>query len=81
MAAFTMKPETGALFVSKNKKNDNSPDYSGNCLVNGVTLHIAGWKCTTRNGDVYLKLSFRPAEDGAQAPRERSEDNRPDEAF
>lgn len=58
--AYTTKDNTGVLFHSTKKGSDKAPDYTGNCVINGVALQIAGWKNTSANGAVYLSLKFQP---------------------
>ena len=52
------RDNSGALFQNKDKK-DKQPDYRGECVVNGKTLEIAGWKKQSKNGLPYLSLSFK----------------------
>lgn len=75
--AFEVRDNSGALFQST-KKSEKGPDYSGECVVNGVAMQIAGWKKTSAKGTVYLSLSFQTKE-AKEEPRkaERIEDDIP----
>ena len=56
------KPNTGALFKVEEEKrtNDNYPNYSGECLVNGKKLNIGAWVNTAQKcGIRYLSLRFQ----------------------
>lgn len=52
------KDNTGVLFTERQKKTDNSPDMTGEVMVNGKTMRVAGWKKDGKNGE-YLSLSFK----------------------
>lgn len=65
----------GALFRAREKKNDNSPDYSGNCEINGVEMWIAAWIKESKAGTKYMSLSFTPKEERReQAPESQDDD-------
>lgn len=61
---YQQKDNTGALFHSTKKGSEKAPDYSGECVINGVPMQIAGWKNTSAKGTSYLSLKF-------QEPREK----------
>jgi len=54
------KDNSGALFHNP-KVEGKQPNYSGECMVNGVKMQIAGWKNTSSKGTPYLSLKFQPA--------------------
>lgn len=58
----------GALFKNERKQRENQPDYTGNCLINGVEMDIAAWvKEAKSTGKKFFSLSIKP--------RERDEDD------
>lgn len=67
--AFTPKDNAGALFHQKEKTNEKAPDYSGEALINGVPMKIAGWRKTSAKGTAYLSLSFQAGEGGKKQER------------
>lgn len=69
--SFEKKDNTGALFQAK-KKGEKSPDYSGECLINGIPMQIAGWRNTSSKGMVYLSLKFQAAQDKAEKKSEKA---------
>lgn len=54
------KDNSGALFHNS-KVEGKQPNYSGECMINGVKMEIAGWKNTSAKGTPYLSLKFQPA--------------------
>ena len=51
---FTQKEGTFSLFKSKEKKQENSPDFTGKALFNGTELRLSGWGSKSKNGEVYV---------------------------
>jgi hypothetical protein len=69
--AYEMRDNSGTLFKTKEKKNENSPDYYGDCMIDGVKHKISGWiKHPTNGGPPFISFSFRPADD--QGGRQQS---------
>ena len=67
------KDNSGALFTNDKKENDNQPDYTGPCVVNGKKMRISAWKNKAKtDGRDYLGLAFsepqKPKEDGNDIP-------------
>jgi len=70
MAEFINKPNTGSVFINRDKKAENHPDMKGsihvdrNLLIDLLTknkegmikLQLAGWKRNTKSGEDYLSL-------------------------
>jgi len=60
----------GALFKEEEKKNDNSPDYTGTLGPNRE-LRIAGWKRTAEGtGAPYVSLVVSEPNRQARAPKQ-----------
>ena len=57
-------PDSGALFPTREKKMDRSPDYTGNCTLDcphckgKIDMRIAGWKKPGRQVKMWLSLAF-----------------------
>ena len=78
MAEFIQKPNTGSVFVNRDKKAENHPDMrrlihvDRNLLIDLLTknkegnikLSLACWKRNTKNGEDFLSL-------GASEPYEK----------
>jgi len=78
MAEFIQKPNTGSVFINRDKKAENHPDMRGlihvdrNLLIDLLSKHKDGdiklqlscWKRNTKAGDDYLSL-------GVSEPYER----------
>ena len=70
------KDNTAALFREEEKKNENGPDYTGNGLINGVEMRLAGWVNESKNGKKYLSIKFEePRAKEAQAPKTNIEED------
>lgn len=78
---------TGAIFQNGRKQKDSHPDYTGEIELGPEVIQsimdqkgrgegfpkidIAGWKKTTKNGDMFLSVNANPpyeGEKGASAP-------------
>ncbi len=70
------RDNSGALFQAKKKGSDKAPDYTGECVVNGVAMRIAGWRNTSAKGLPYLSLKFQDDRD----PHDREEPARKEPA-
>ncbi|WVR18106.1 single strand DNA binding protein [Burkholderia phage Bm1] len=65
----------GALFKAREKRSDRSPDYNGNCQIDGVEYWVSGWLKDSRNGK-FLSLSFsKKDQQPAQSRRTRDTDD------
>lgn len=70
MSDFQTKPNTGSMFLSKQKKHDKAPDFYGSISIEPallielaksrnselVEIKLDAWKGTTKNGDPWLSL-------------------------
>ena len=57
--AYEQKEGQGALFKNTKKGADNSPDYRGDCLINGVPCWISAWIKEGKNGK-FMSLAIAP---------------------
>lgn len=62
----------GALFKNEDKKNDDHPDYRGQCEVDGTEYWLSAWIKTSKSGDKFMSLSLQVKEDRQQQRREPS---------
>lgn len=62
------KDMSGVLFKNRDKKNDNQPDYTGECVIRGETLRIAAWVNESKRGTKYFRFTF-------SEPRERDQND------
>ena len=70
----------GALFRNRDKKSDNSPDYTGKCEIEGSNYRIAAWIKTSNGGDKYMSLSFSiPRESANNSESQRADTNSTDD--
>lgn len=66
----------GVLFKQREKKSDRSPDYTGECQIEGVKFRISGWAKQGRSG-TFLSLALTKADSqpvGNNPRRESSSD-------
>ena len=70
MSDFQTRPNTGSMFLSKQKKHDKAPDFYGSISIEPallvelakarssdlVEIKLDAWKGTTKNGDPWLSL-------------------------
>jgi hypothetical protein len=56
---FETKPLKGALFKVKEKKSENSPDFTGNIADDqGRQFRVSAWNQTSKSGTKYLSLTL-----------------------
>jgi len=48
----------GVLFHNDKGDNQNRPDMTGNCEIDGTKYRIACWNKTSKNGNQFLSLSL-----------------------
>lgn len=58
------KEKSGALFKNQKKNNDNSPDLTGNLMIDGKDYKLAGWNNTSKSGLKYISLRASIKEEG-----------------
>lgn len=72
---FELEEGRGNLFKNsfkdlENEKDAKKPDYTGEIKIKGELVKLSLWKATTKNGDIYLKLSVYQPEGGAKPTNE-----------
>jgi hypothetical protein len=80
---FEKRPNSGALFAVKSKKNPNQPDYRGDLLIdlsafevvnNQITVSLSGWKKPMSGGSTFLSLQAQKpyVAEGQQTQQQQS---------
>lgn len=69
MSKFEQRNNSGALFKNKNKKSDDHPSYTGNCIVNGKEMQIAAWVKEGKAGKFFSIAFSEPYEKREEAPK------------
>lgn len=59
----------GALFKAREKKSDNSPDYTGKLTIDGREWSLSAWLKESKSGERYMSLSVREPLKGTFKPR------------
>lgn len=73
--AYETKDNTGSLFRN-DKKSEKAPDYTGTALVNGVSMKMAAWLKTDRNGKTFMSFKFEAKDQDAKAQEFKREAKR-----
>lgn len=64
---YEMKDNTFSLFKNEKKQKENSPDYTGDIMVNGHKMRLSAWINETKGGKKYMKGTLQePREGGRQ---------------
>ena len=78
--AYEQRDDSGALFKNDKEGNENRPDYTGNCMVNGKEMRIAAWIKEASTGIKFMSLNFsEPQEKSNSAPDADPNDDLDDE--
>lgn len=70
MSAYETKPNTGTMFLTKQKKHEKAPDFYGSVSLDKdllielvknrtselIEIKLDAWKGVTKNGDPWLSL-------------------------
>ena len=87
-------PDSGALFTSKDKKSERSPDYDGNLEIGpdtlrylvqqakaskDTTIRIAGWKKQGKTGTTFLSLKLSVPQERDEGKPQKSQSSYDDE--
>ena len=85
MNDFQVKPNTGSMFLSKNKKHEKAPDFYGSISIDKdllielvknrtselIEIKLDAWKKTTKNGDPWLSMSINTWKPAEQKTEEK----------
>jgi hypothetical protein len=66
--AFEHKDNSGALFKNDKKTSDTHADYTGDGVIDGVSMWINAWINDKKGGGKYMKLTFRPKNPPLEKP-------------
>ncbi len=66
MGNYELRDNSGTMFRNKRKEKENHPDWSGDVMVDGVTMWINGWEKKDKNGNVFYSFSFKPKQAKAE---------------
>jgi hypothetical protein len=66
--AYETRDNSGRLFKNEEKK-ERGPDYSGDCLVNGVPMYMDAWLKTAESGRKWMSFSFKAKQQRQAAPQ------------
>jgi hypothetical protein len=58
--SYEHKDNSGALFKNDRKTEDTHADYTGDGVIDGVSMWINAWINDKKGGGKYMKLTFRP---------------------
>jgi uncharacterized protein (DUF736 family) len=82
--AYEVKPNTGSLFKNERKEAETHADYRGSGLIDGVEYWFDAWINTSKDGQKYMSLKFKPKnadQSGSYARQEPARSPRPASAF
>ena len=54
MAEYTQKDNSFIMFTNNKKTKENSPDFTGNLIINGKKYIMSCWEKTAKNGQPFL---------------------------
>lgn len=59
MAEYQQKPNSGALFVKKDRDKPTQPHFSGTATIDWVEYYVSGWtRIAQGSGEAYTALAF-----------------------
>jgi hypothetical protein len=69
------RDNSGTLGKNKRKESETHPEYTGQCLIDGVAYWISAWVKESEHGK-FFSLSFRPKEESKpKSPKRQSIDD------
>ncbi len=63
----------GVLFRNDRGRGENSPEYTGNCEIDGVEYWVSAWVKQSKQGKKFFSMSFK-AKDGMQEKHQQNQD-------
>lgn len=77
---YEQRDNSGSLFKNDRKEQDNHPDYTGSCKIQGREYYISAWVKEGR-GKKFFSFSFKPKQaPGGRPPTGGQNDPRPEPA-
>ena len=73
--AFEIKNLTGSLFKNDNKQTETQPDFTGHAVIDNRKVKIAAWSKTKGDGQKWLSLAFKFADEDSNPARKQSDDS------
>jgi hypothetical protein len=59
--AYETKPNSGAMFRAKDRKNENWPEFEGSAVIDGQEYWLSAWVNKAKSdGSKYFSLKFKP---------------------
>jgi hypothetical protein len=85
MSDYQTRPNTGSMFLSKNKKSEKAPDFYGSISIDKdllielvknrtselIEIKLDAWKKVTKNGDPWLSMSVNTYKKQEQQTEEK----------
>jgi len=56
--AFEQRDLSGALFRNDRKTQDNHPDHTGTCTIEGKEYYVSAWIKTSSAGKKYFSMAY-----------------------
>jgi hypothetical protein len=70
------REKTGILFKNKDPKSERSPEYTGECTIDGKELRIAAWIKEGKSGKfMSLQFSEPQQQSGGGTPRDSTSES------
>lgn len=68
MSKYQQRDNSGALFKNVEKRSENGPDYSGNCMIDGVEYFFDAWLKASESGRKWMSFSFKRKDKQPSSP-------------
>lgn len=68
--AFVQRDMSGALFRNDRRTQDNHPNHTGTCMIDGKEYRVSAWVKTSGAGNKFFSMAFTPKDpptEGGQA--------------
>ena len=75
--AYEQRELSGSIFVNDRKEKDSHPDFKGQCLIDGKSYWVSGWKKKTGEGKTWLSLAFKEKDAAPKAQEPDGFDDTP----
>jgi hypothetical protein len=71
-STYELKDGKFSMFKTENKSKENSPDFTGKGMFDGVEFRLSGWAKKSKDGKVYIQGSIQHPQN-ASAPATSAE--------